>query len=264
MVLVVFSCSQATDRLDLIEKRKLAEEIFKNGSHLPQGSPKSMTRIEEAIAADTTYAEALRELSVAYLKRGMPHKWLPQFNKAVRHDPKTWVPWRGYLYLYFYRDYKKAIADFNASDTLTKHIDYPQGHSVDFWRGIAYLGLKDYDNSITYWDKHIKKETEDTGEDWVELEAFLYRGIAHYESGNNQKAMKDFNKAIQYFKQTADAKYYKAKILLVQNKKEAAQKMINEAMIDFNSGFHNNYHYVELLHQIYLSDIEELKSEIMR
>ena len=169
--------------------RELAEQVYKSGENLLQGSPESMKRIEEAIALDTTYAEAIRELSVAYLKRGMPHKWKPILNEAVAQDAATWQPMRGYLYLWFYRDYKKAIADFDASDTLTDYLDHPQGHSVDFWRGIAYLGLKDYENSITYWDKHIKLETEQTGEDWVEFEAFLYRGIAYYESGNTLKAL---------------------------------------------------------------------------
>lgn len=246
------------------ERRKRAGKVFKSGSHLPQGSPKSMTRIEEAISIDSTYAAALRELSVAYLKRGIPHKWKEHYDKAVYHDPQTWVPWRGYLYLWFYRDYKKAIADFNASDTLTIYIDYPQGHSVDFWRGIAYLGLKDYTNSIAYWNKHITKETEDSGEDWVELEAFLYRGIAYYESGHYDKALEDFNKVITYFKQTADAKFHKAKILFENGQSEMATLLLDEAIADFNAWYYNNRPYVETLRQIYLSDLETLQSKIMR
>nr|WP_298793233.1 tetratricopeptide repeat protein [uncultured Allomuricauda sp.] len=246
-----------------VERRKNAEEIFKSGAHLFQGSPESMISIEKAIEIDPTYAEAIRELSVAYLKRGMPHKWKPIMDKAVYHDPKTWVPWRGYLYLYFYRDYKKAIIDFNASDTLTPSMDYPQGHSVDFWRGIAYLGLKNYNKSIVYLDKHIKKETEDTGEDWVEIEAFLYRGIAHYESGNNKKAIENFHKILHYFQFSADAKYYLAKILTEEGKSAEALVLINKAIDDYQKGYYNNYHYVELLRQIYPEDLEELKSQII-
>ena len=45
---------------------------------------------------------------------------------------------------------RKSIADFNASDSLTTYLDYPQGHSVDFWRGIAYLGANDYDNQLLF------------------------------------------------------------------------------------------------------------------
>ena len=211
MLSLFSSCTNDQYRETKNDLRNHAEKVFKDGSHLLQGSPKSMTRIEKAIAIDPTHSYALRELSVPYLKRGMPLEWQPKFNKAVVADPKTWVPMRGYLYLMFYRDYEKAIADFNASDTLTAYLDYPQGHSVDYWRGIAYLGQKEYETSITYWNKHIKKETDETGEDWVELEAFLYRGIAYYELGDYNKALQDFNKILYHFKTSAEAKYYIAK-----------------------------------------------------
>lgn len=194
----------------------------------------------------------------------MPHKWKTWMDKAVYHDAKTWQPWRGYLYLWFYRDYKKAIEDFNASDTLTpSFIDQPQGHSVDFWRGIAYLGLKDYENSISYWDKHINKETEEAGEDWVELEAFLYRGIAHYESGEKSKALEDFNKILVYFKNSADAKFYIAKIHWENEDKQKALSSIEDAIRDFKAGYYNQRPYVETLRQIYIEDLNHLKSEIM-
>lgn len=243
-------------------KEEKVKDAFDFGFKHYQGTSKHMNAFAYALELDSTKAETYRELSVTYLKRGIPHKWKDWYDGAVEYDPITWQPWRGYLYLWFYRDYKKAIADFDASDTLTDYIDHPQGHSVDFWRGIAYLGLNDYENSIAYWDKHITKETEDSGEDWVELEAFLFRGIAYYESGNSEKAIIDFDKAIQYFKQSADAKYYKALILKENDKTEEAIDLIEEAVSDFNAGFYNNRPYVETLRQIYLEDLVELKRSL--
>ena len=243
---------------------ELLEEVYEYGFLHYQGSPRHMNAFAYALELDSTKAETYRELSVTYLKRGIPHNWKDWYDGAVKYDPKTWQPWRGYLYLWFYRDYEKAIADFNASDTLTEHIDYPQGHSVNFWRGIAYLGLKDYENSISYWDKHIQKETEDSGEDWVELEAFLYRGIAYHESGDNKKAMENFEKVTHYFKQSADAKYYQALILKDERNKKKALSLIEDALSDFEKGFYNNRPYVETLRQIYLEDLLELKESILQ
>jgi len=260
ILLLSISC---TDNGNEKDARTLAEERFKDAIFFRQGSVAFQNGIAEAVAIDSTYEPGVYELSVADLKRGLPHKWLPQYNKAVKINPVQRIPWRGYLYLWFYRDYEKAIADFNASDTITPYLDYPQGHSVDFWRGIAYLGAKDYDNSIAYWDKHITKETEDSGEDWVELEAFLYRGIAYFESGNTKKANENFDKVIQYFTSSADAKYYKAQLLLNEGQKKSALNMIEDAIVDFNNGYYNNRAYVETLRQIYLLDLEELKSKII-
>lgn len=266
VVASLICCKQSVEKHLPETNRELAERIFEEGSHIGygQGSPEVMSQIEKALTADSTYAEAWRELSVAYLKRGMPHKWKPLFDKAVHFDAETWQPWRGYLYLWFYRDYKKAIADFNASDTLTPYIDHPQGHSVDYWRGIAYLGIKDYNNSIAYFNKHIKKETEESGEDWVELEAFLYLGIAHMESGAMEMALENFNKVIDYFGNSADAKYFKAKIFFEKGEYEKASMCVQKAMDDFNKGYFNQRPYVETLYQIYTDDLIELEQSILQ
>ncbi len=245
-------------------KEEKVEEALNFGKRAGyQGSPICMNAFAYIKEIDSTNAEAYRELSIPYLKRGIPHEWKKWIDKAVRFDSIAWQPYRGYNYLWFYRDYKKAIADFNASDTLTPHIDYPQGHSVDYWRGIAYLGLKDYQNSIKYWNKHILKETLDSGEDWVEINAFLYRGIAHMELGNQEKAFNDFDKVIHYFKKSADAKYWKAKILYCQGENEMSLSLLSEAEDDFNDGYYNSRPYVETLYQIYLSDIKQLKYSLL-
>jgi len=236
-------------------------EFGKHASY--QGTPTCMNAFSFLLEIDSMNAEAYRELSIPYLKRGIPHNWEKWIDKAVQYDSVAWQPYRGYNYLWFYRDYKRAIADFDASDTLTPHLDYPQGHSVDFWRGIAYLGLKDYENSISYWNKHINKETKDSGEDWVELEAFLYRGIAYYESDDHEKAIENFDKVIHYFKQSADAKYYKALILKRSGETEDAISLVKEAITDFNNGFYNNRPYVETLRQIYIEDLEDLKNSLI-
>ena len=255
LLVSLFSCKS---------KEEKVKDAYDFGFMHYQGTPRHMNAFAYALELDSTKAETYRELSVTYLKRGIPHKWKTWYDGAVEYDPVTWQPWRGYLYLWFYRDYEKAIADFNASDTLTTYIDHPQGHSVDFWRGIAYLGLEDYENSIAFWDKHINKETADSGEDWVELEAFLYRGIAYYEWGDKEKALENFDKAIHYFKQTADSKYYKAKILKDKGENAKALALVEGAILDFNSGFYNNRGYVETLRQIYMEDLLLLKDDLTK
>lgn len=262
-LLMLFSCGKDSG-LNASEKRVLAEETYNKAVQFRQGSTAFQNGIAEAVTIDPTYEPGVYELSVADLKRGLPHKWLPQYNKAVALDSVTRIPWRGYLYLWFYRDYKKAIADFDASDILTPDfIDAPQGHSIDYWRGIAYLGLKDYKNSNAYFEKHIAKETEDFGEDYVDITAFLYNGITYFEAGNYKKAIYNFNKQLEYSRNlSADAKYYKAQMFITENKNTQALETINEALQDFENGYNNKRAYVETLKQLYYEDLTELKSKI--
>lgn len=256
-LIVSFSCSS---------KREKAEATYKRAIHYPQGSMMSINGIKRATEIDSTYDDAVRELSVAYLKRGLPHKWKPQMDKAVNCAPAMWQGYRGYNYLWFYKDYKKAIADFDATDSLTPgFIDAPQGHSVDYWRGIAYLGLKDYKQSNAYFEKHIAKETKDFGEDYVDVTAFLYNGISYFEAGNFEKALLNFDKQLEYSRNlSADAKYYKAQIFNAENKSDIALALLNDALIDFNNGYYNKRPYVETMRQIYLEDLTRLQTEISR
>jgi len=266
VLFLTFSCSEIEKNSTLSNKEriKLSVEIFDSGNHFSQGSPKSMTRIEEAIAMDPNNCDAVRELSVAYLKRGMPHKWKPEMDKAVACNAAIWQPYRGYNYLWFYRDYKKAIADFDASDTLTPNFtDAPQGHSVDYWRGIAYLGLKDFEKSISYFNKYLIQITEESGEDWAEPTAFLYRGIAYYEKHNFDEALRNFDKLLFYNKdRSADGKYYKAVILKENKDCETAKNLLAGAKEDFANGYYNNRDYVETLYQIFPQDFEKLEMEL--
>ncbi|MEM1259458.1 MAG: tetratricopeptide repeat protein [Bacteroidota bacterium] len=265
---VVMGCNDTAENLPSEEAKEQSRQLFETAFHTDkrhplQGSRTAMNLLDSILNLDTTNAAAWREKSVPYLKRGLPYEWKPLFDKAVQYHPEVWQPWRGYLYLMFYRDYEKAIADFNASDTLTPQIDYPQGHSVDYWRGIAYLGLKDFKNSIAYFNKHIKKETEDTGEDWVELEAFLYRGIAYYEIGNCREAITNFDKIKQHFISSAEGKYYWAKCLFHLGKTDEALSMLNEAESDYKNQLCLDHDYVEMPYQIYLTDITDLKSSLL-
>ncbi len=91
---------------------------------------------------------------------------------------------------------------------------------------------------------------------------FFDRGNAFYEAGNNITSLGNFDKAIQYFKQTADSKYYKTKILNEQGNKSEALRLVDVAIVDFNDGYYNNRGYVETLRQIYIEDLTDLKDSL--
>lgn len=254
--LFTFSCNKSkTDSLEILEYGKLY-----------QGSSRSLNALKKVTELDSTNAEAYRELSIPYLKRGIPHLWKKYMDKSIELNPEEWIGYRGYNYLWFYRDYKKAIADFNALDTITPNfIDAPQGHSVDYWRGIAYLGLKDYKTSTYYFNKHIKKETEETGEDWIEVTTFLYNGIAHYENNNDSLALYNINKLLKYTNNNyADGNYYKALLLEKKGKHPEALELTNLAIKNYTDGYYNYRPYVETLRQIYMRDLLLTKDRLIK
>ncbi len=264
LVFLLFSCNESFEDMSPAERKALSEKVFKEGGFLGQGSSASMTRIERAVAIDPTNCDAVRELSVAMLKRGLIDEWKPTFDKAVACDPKIWTPWRGYLYLQFYRDYDKAIADFDASDTLTPDfIDAPQGQSVDYWRGIAYLGKKDYVSSIEYFSKYIDTTTEEVGEDWAEPTAFLYKAIAYYEAGDMENSELAIDKFLFYHRdKTAEGQYYKARIALSKSNCILAKEKLDLAYLNYKEDNLFRHPYTEVLRQLYIGNLDDLKVEI--
>jgi tetratricopeptide (TPR) repeat protein len=222
-----------------------------------------MSRIAPAIAIDSSNYDAVRELSVAILKRGLIDEWKPKFDKAIACNPQIWVPWRGYLYLQFYRDYDNAIADFDASDTSPKGTDAPQGHRVNYSRGIAYLGKKDSESAIANCNTYIETTTKETGENWLEPTAFLYKAIAYFEARNFEKSELAIDTFLFYNRnKTAEGHYYKARIALSRNDCVLAKERLTLAYTNYNEGNLFKHPYTEVLRQLYIENLEQLKNDI--
>ncbi len=249
----------------LSDRKRMSVEYLENGEkNFRQGSPENMELIEIAIKLDSNNSAAWRELSVPYLKRGMPHEWKPLFDKAVEIDPIAWQGWRGYLKLFFYLDYKSAIEDFNATDTLTPNLtDYPQSMSVDYLRGLAYQQLDEKEKALDYFTKYIDEVTAKSGENWVDVEAFIHRAILLIKLNELEKAKLDLEKCLKYYSSSSDAYYHLAIINIQLGKKETAKKQIIEAKRLFKKGYFMHRPYVETFGQIEISDIEAIERKIV-
>ena len=258
LVLLLFSCND-NDKESSLVYLEYSQSFY-------QGTKENLNLLSKSIELDSENVDSWREFSIPFLKRGIPHIWKKNMDKSIEIDPKEWQAWRGYNYLWFYRDYKKAIADFDEADNVDANfIAQAQGHSVDYWRGIAYLGLKDYKNSNYYFDKLIEKETEETGEDWVEVTAFLFNGIAHYENNNDSLALHNIDKLLKYTNNNyADGNYYKALILEKNGNVKDAIELTNLAIENYEEGYYNYRGYVETLRQIYMEDLLLLKERLTK
>jgi tetratricopeptide (TPR) repeat protein len=100
------------------------------------------------------------------------------YGQAAAIEPDPWAGFRGYSYLYFYRDYPRAIAYFNLTDSVTGTISFSQGQSHEYMRGIAYYGLKDYPQALHFLSNYIDVAIDNDGEEWVGAIAVLYRALS--------------------------------------------------------------------------------------
>jgi tetratricopeptide (TPR) repeat protein len=268
LVLLVASCGQ--QRHDWYRKSftqeeqiTLAKSLTESIGSYYQGSPGCQLLLEEAKGFDPNNATVYREIGVPYLKRGIASAFPHYYGKAADLDPLGWVGWRGYLYLYFYRDYERALADFNRLDTITPGVvDYPQSVSVDFMRGICYLQLEQYKEAIDYFDQHIEYETSVTGFKYIAPETFLFRGIAYLGLKQPDEAIQSFETGLSLEDYNADLMYWLAKTHAQEGRKAQARSYLDQAKLAFAERDYNRRPYVEEFYQLYEVDLIALEEEM--
>jgi tetratricopeptide (TPR) repeat protein len=263
LLLLFASCSQREwYKKEVLDKEKYAEQLRIGGGYHYQGSVAEQFQLEEAMKLDSTDGSLWREIATAPLKRGIADKAFYYYQEGVKRKPEKWMGFRGYCYLYFYRDYERAIADFNNYDELMGQVEYSQGRNHDYMRGIAYYGLKDYSEAFNQLDRYIETATKEDGEDWVDVYAFLYRGLTHSKFERIEEAIADFDRVLKYYPKLSDAYFHKARMLVARENFSDALELLDLAKEYHQQGYFNQEPYVEVIEQIYLEDIEELRQSI--
>ena len=266
--LLLFSCRPREDfykkTFSEKEKAKLAEQLISARGYYYQGSPGEQLLLLESKNMNPNSGTLWREFGVPYLKRGMATEFYDFYQKAVELDPLGWTGWRGYLYLYFYRDYKRAITDFDQTDLLTPNVvDYPQSLSVNYMRGICYLMLEDFEKAIEYFEIHFNHESQSTGIEYIGANAFVYKGLAHWKAGDPQAAQAIFEAGLKYNPSNADLMFWKAKLLFEEkNEHTRSLRLIRNAIVLFKKNNFNSRPYTEDFYQLYLPQLEDLESAI--
>lgn len=265
---LAFSCSEAptlgTVTLSIEERDSLIAMKYEEFFQTHQGTPRAMTLLDEILELDSSNAEAWREKSIPYLKRGLPHQWYENYKHAIEFGAEEWIGWRGYNYLFFYKDFRRAINDFNATDSLNPEaIDHPQAMSVDLLRGIAYFGLQSLDTSLFFFDKYIHDEMENgAGLGFIDQTAFLYRGLIFQKQQNHLLAIESFKTGLKIFEESADLHFHLSRSFLALKNLTIAQEECHKAAVNFRQGYFHHRPYVEVLEQIYDYDIDALELEL--
>jgi tetratricopeptide (TPR) repeat protein len=257
------STSNLEPALTLVERDTLIAQKYREFFQTHQGTPRAMHLLEEILELDSTNAEAWREMSIPYLKRGIPHKWYEYYQKAIEYDAENWIGWRGYCYLFFYRDYRRAIADFDATDTITPGFtDYPQAMSVHYLRGLCYYGLNEYENAQAYFQRYIDEEMAGPGFDFIDQNVYLFRGLIQQKLGDHQQAIEEFKTGLKIFEGSSDLYYHLSQSYLALGNLPLAKSNALKAEDYFKQGYYHHRPYIEVFDRIYDYDISELKSSL--
>ena len=244
------------------ERQKRSSDYISLSDFHMSGTEKHMKALEKAVRLDPKNEQAWKALAQPFLYRGLYEEWHERSSKVIELHPKAWQGWLGYQKLFFFRDYGGALYDLDATDTLTiDKTDFVQNKSVDYLRGLCYLGLHDYDKATEYFQLYLDKQNAATGSVDIDETAYLYLAIIANE-------LQQYHKAIDYLAATpvdellADHYYQQAYAYFMLGEIEPATVAIRRANEAYNS---DNYHrtpFYEVIYQIYQTDLSDLEADI--
>ena len=218
-----------------------------------QGSMYSQINYDSLISIDPNNAGLYQGKSIPHTKIGDYHIAFPLLEKAYELDPKETGYYYGWLLLYYYRDYERAIKKLNEYDDFTPNQpDFAWGEHVNYLKGLCYKQMGEFEKAQAEFDTVIELE-----EDYVDVYAFVYRGICKMKLNRHKEAIIDFEKAIDNYSNNSMAYFYKGlayqKLGLSKLSKEAYQN----ALSLLKKGFLNRDPYHEAFNAISMEMVED-------
>ena len=244
------------------ERQKMSSDYVSLAQYTMQGSKKQMRILEKAVRIDPQNDQAWRNLSFPFLSYGLYKEWHEHSSMAIKLNAEAWQGWRGRSKLYYFRDYGGALYDLDATDTLTiNKNDYAQRESVEYLRGLCYLGLKNHAKAEEYFKLYISNEKKSTGSYEIDAKVYIYLAIINNYNQAYEETKKVFSE-VPKNDLLADHHFHIAFAHFMLGEIDEAAKHIDQAKIAFEEGDYHNETFYEVPNELYLAHIENLSAEI--
>lgn len=227
--------SDATSQVVLEEKVALKisqEDLAKVDGYVKKAwgsdmySVKYQVYLDSALAIKPDSAYLWQQKAMPLYKARKYSLGKPFLQKAVEHDPKSYLDYSAFMKCIFSKEYEESITEF--SEVKERFGDsYVMDHTYNFYIGLNYLQLNKFDKAKEYLVKSKEQQfldfPKDSPEEACHYLDWFYLGIVEHELENYEEAIRNFNMALKVYTNFGDAMYYKAFSLLALNRAEAAQ-----------------------------------------
>tara|TARA_B110000091_G_C13775763_1_gene458806 strand:+ start:458 stop:1270 length:813 start_codon:yes stop_codon:yes gene_type:complete len=201
---------------------------------------------------DTVVANDYRHWSVQNTKNGNYSKAIGLLEKSMKMNPEEISRYYGWVLLYYYHDYEKALPILEQYDALTPNFsDAPMGEDIHYLKGLCHMQLGRYQKAVDEFDTYINNLATTHGEDFVNVYTFVQKGRCLTQLGQFEQAINSYNKAIKYYDNCTEAYYFMGLTQLKINEKENACNSFNNALNLIQKGHKSADTYVEYFHEIY-------------
>jgi len=174
--------------------------------------------LRTSISLDDTYIESYLELGYASKELRLADDAIKYYQKAIDIDSKrvTGYNGMGQVYRDLKKDYTTAISWFDKSLALDA-----RNQQANYGKAYCLNSLSRYDEALFHAREALKTNSKYSA-------AYIEVGYAQYMKYNNEEALTNFKKAIEYNSQSTGARYYAGLVYIAQKNKAMAQKMVDE------------------------------------
>jgi tetratricopeptide (TPR) repeat protein len=211
---------------------------------------------------DTLTDEDYHDWSVLNTKNGNYAIAIDKLEKAMDNNPEEIGPYYGWVILYYYRDYEKALKILEQVDAYTPNFsDAPSGEDIHYLKGLCHMQMQHPQKAIDEFNTYINNLATTHGEDFVDVYTFVQKGRCLTQLGRFEEAITSFQKAIRYYEDCTEAHYFMGITQMKMNNQLEACLNFNIALDMINRGEKSNDVYVELFHEIYPDQIQQKINE---
>lgn len=253
---------KAKDILDFLEEKHFTKrQILEMGTYISyHGNDKCANELMNLCIAknDSITAGDWHTYSVQNTKHGNYAEAIQALEKGLAINAKEIEGYYGWLLLYYYRDYEKALKHLNHYDNLTpQDVDAPVGENIHFLKGLCYYQMDQYQSAIKEFELNEKFEVSHFGQKNCNTYIYFYIARCYEKNGDLKQAETYYKKAIKQSRFPVEADYYLGLLYIKTNKSDAGKKLLQSALAHIKQGYKQQDIYIELFDEVYPVQIEE-------
>jgi len=234
--------------------------LYNKADSFHQGTKASQLLYDSAIRACADYAEAWREISVPYLKRGDFATWRKYIDVAVELRPRDFLGVRGWCRFKFLKDYEGALADLKRLDTISEFHPLSSGdgnYHLYIIMAFCERALGNYPMAMHYFALGIDSVVAQKGAAWTGSMDYLHRAVTKFQLKDYTGALEDIDRQLKKYDNFAEIYYYQALILHALHRDKEVAPLLQKAKTLVTTSHHLSDIYCEMPDQVFIEDIEE-------
>ena len=234
--------------------------LYNAADKYPQGTRKSQQYYDSAIRTCPDYAEAWREISVPYLKRGDFYTWRRYMDRAVELKPYPFLGVRGWCLFKFLRDYNGALTDLRRFDTLSGFHPMNSGdgnYNLYIVMALCERESGNYQQAFHYFALGIDSVLAQQGDKWIGFSDYIHRAVTKMRTKDYTGALADLDLQLKKYDNYAEIYYYQGLIYHSLHREKEAITSLEKARTLAAADHHLSDIYCEMQDEVFISDIDE-------